>query len=268
MPVASLMMYDAPDIVRRANDAVWIALRDRLRQRGLDVPESLDRSGSHESYWLRPDLAFAQTCGFPYVSELKGRVRLVATPVFDFPGGLGARRASFVVVRQDDPAGSIADLLGRRVAINDWLSNSGMNLLRIAVAPVAREGRFFSDVLVTGGHMASIRAVREGRADVAAIDSITWGQHMRHAPESLSGMRVVAHTPMGPGLPYITRLSAGDAEVGAMRESLVEAIADPANADAVDALGIIGIEVLSDADYAELEAFDAEARRLGYPKVA
>jgi ABC-type phosphate/phosphonate transport system substrate-binding protein len=268
MPVASLMMYDAPDIVRRANDALWIALRDRLRERGMAVPDLLDRTDSHESYWLRPDLVFAQTCGFPYVCELKGKVRLVATPVFHQPGGSGARRASFIVVREDDPAGGLAELTGRRAAINDWLSNSGMNLLRIAVAPYASQGRFFSEVTVTGGHMASIRAIREGRADVAAIDSITWGLHAEHAPETLAGIRILAETPMGPGLPYITRHSATDEEVAALRMSLAEVIADLANAEATGILGLAGIELLSDADYAELEAFDAEARRLGYPKVA
>ena len=199
MPVVSLMMYDAPDIVRRANDALWIALRDGLRRRGVAVPDLLDRTDSHETYWLRPDLAFAQTCGFPYVCELKGKVRLVATPVFRHPGGAGARRASFIVLREDDPAETVAELSGKRAAINDWLSNSGMNLLRIAVAPYARHGRFFSEVTVTGGHMASIRAIREGRADVAAIDSITWGLHAEHAPEALSGIRILAETPMGPG---------------------------------------------------------------------
>ena len=150
MLVASLMMYDRPDAVQRANDALWVALRDRLRARGLNVPDRLDRSGSHESYWLRPDLVFGQTCGYPYMRELKGRVRLVATPVFHYPGGSGARRASFIVVREDDPAGSVEDFAGKRAAINDWLSNSGMNLLRITVAPHAKDGRFFSDVIVTG----------------------------------------------------------------------------------------------------------------------
>lgn len=268
MPVASLMMYDAPDIVRRANDALWVALRDQLRERGLAVPDLLDRSDSHETYWLRPDLAFAQTCGYPYVSELRGKVRLVATPIFRHPGGSGARRASFIVLRDDDAAGTVAELSGRRAAINDWLSNSGMNLLRIAVAPYASQGRFFSDVTVTGGHMASIRAIREGRADVAAIDSITWGLHAEHGPETLAGIRILAETPMGPGLPYITRLSASDDEIAVLRGSLAEVITDPANAKAIDTLGLTGIELLSDADYAELEAFDAEARRLGYPKVA
>jgi len=268
MLVASLLMYDRPDVVQRANDALWAALRDRLQSRGLDVPESLDRSGSHDSYWLRPDLIFGQTCGYPYVEELKGRVRLVATPVFRYAGGNGARRASFIVAREDDPAHSIAELAGKRAAINDWLSNSGMNLLRITVAPHARDGHFFSDVIVTGGHMMSIAAIREGRADVAAVDSITWGLHERYAPETVAGIRIIGETPMGPGLPYITRLSTSDADVADIRASLAEVIADPANAEMLDALGLTGIEVFSDAEYAELEGFRDEARKLGYPKVA
>lgn len=268
MLVASLMMYDQPAMVQGANDAFWAAVRDRLASRGVDAPATLDRSGSHESYWLRPDLVFGQTCGYPYVHELKGKVRLVATPVFRYPGGDGARRASFIVVRDDDPASGIADLSGRRAAINDWLSNSGMNLLRVTVAPHARDGRFFSEVIVTGGHMRSIAAIREGRADVAAIDSITWGLHALHTPDTVAGMRIIGETPAGPGLPYITRLATSDADVAAMREVLAETIADPRNAGPLDVLGLTGIEILSDADYAELEALDAEARRLGYPKVA
>ncbi|MGV3553460.1 phosphate/phosphite/phosphonate ABC transporter substrate-binding protein [Rhizobium sp.] len=268
MLVASLMMYDQPAVVQGANDALWAAIRGRLRARGLEAPESLDRSGSHDSYWLRPDLVFGQTCGYPYVEELKGKVRLVATPVFRYPGGRGARRASFVVVREDDPARDIADLAGRRAAINDWLSNSGMNLLRIAVAPHATDGTFFSEVTVTGGHMASIAAIREGRADAAAIDSITWGLHARHAPHMLAGIRIIGETPMGPGLPYITRLETGDTHIATMREALAEVIADPDNSGALDVLGLTGIEILSDADYAELEGFRDDARKLGYPKVA
>jgi ABC-type phosphate/phosphonate transport system substrate-binding protein len=268
MLVASLLMYDRPDVVQRANDALWIALRDRLRSRGLDVPDALDRSGSHDSYWLRPDLVFGQTCGYPYVEELKGRVRLVATPVFRYAGGKGARRASFIVVRQDDPARSIADLKGKRAAINDWLSNSGMNLLRIAVAPHANGGDFFSDVVVSGGHMMSIAAIREGRADVAAVDSITWGLHERHAPETVAGIKIIGETPMGPGLPYITRLATSDADIAALQEALSEVIADPANAETLATLGLTGIELFSDAEYAELEGFRDEARKLGYPKVA
>src|SRR5262245_52721169 len=126
MPVASLMMFDQPAEARSANDALWVAVRDRMRAGGFDAPDALDRQGTYNSYWLQPDLVFAQTCGYPYVAELKGRVRLVATPVFSYPGGKGAKRASYIVVREDAAAGSLEDLRGQRVAINDWLSNSGM----------------------------------------------------------------------------------------------------------------------------------------------
>ena len=268
MTVASLMMYDQPDRVLSANDALWIAIRDRLRAKGLAVPDALDRSGHYHDSWLRPDLALAQTCGYPYVSELKGKVRLVATPVFSYPGGKGAKRASFIIVGEASAAQALEDLRGGRVAINDWLSNSGMNLLRMSVAPLAGGKPFFSDVIVTGGHLASIAAVREGRADVAAIDSITWGLHARHAPEKIAGVRILAETPMGPGLPYITRHDASDAEVAVLRDAISDALADPSLEAAVDTLGITGIEILDDGDYAELERFRDEALRLGYPKVA
>jgi len=268
MAVASLMMYDQPDQARSANDALWIAIRDRVRAKGFAAPDALDRSGDYHSYWLQPDLALAQTCGYPYVSELKGRVRLVATPVFSYPGGKGVKRASFIVVREDSSAKSLEDLRGKRAAINDWLSNSGMNLLRMAVAPLAGGKPFFSDVVVTGGHLGSIAAVREDRADVAAIDSITWGLHARHAPEKISGVRILAETPMGPGLPYITRFDASDGEVAALRDAISDALADPSIKDALDVLGLTGIEFLDDGDYAELERFRDEALRLGYPKVA
>jgi ABC-type phosphate/phosphonate transport system substrate-binding protein len=266
--VASLMMYDQPDRVRSANEALWIAIRDRLRAKGFPAPDALDRNGDYHSYWLRPDLALAQTCGYPYVSELKGKVRLVATPVFSYPGGKGAKRASFIVVREANAAKSLEDLRGSRAAINDWGSNSGMNLLRIAMAPLAGGKPFFSDIIVTGGHLGSIAAIREGGADVAAIDSITWGLHARHAPEKIAGVRILTETPMGPGLPYITRADASDAEVAALREAISGALADPSVKGAIDVLGLTGIEILDDSDYAELERFRDEALRLGYPKVA
>lgn len=268
MTVATLMMYDQPDRVRSANDALWIAIRDRLRAKGLSAPDVLDRSGHYHDSWLRTDLVLAQTCGYPYVSELKGKVRLVATPAFSYPGGKGAKRASLIVVREDSTAQSLEDLRGQRAAINDWLSNSGMNLLRISVAPIAGGKPFFSEVVVTGGHIASIAAVREGQADVAAIDSITWGLHARHAPEKVAGVRILGETPMGPGLPYITRHDASDAEVAALRDAISDALGDPSLKDVVDVLGITGIEILDDGDYAELERFRDEALRLGYPKVA
>lgn len=268
MAVASLLMYDRPEPVARANDALWAGVAARLGKRGLEAPAALDRAAAYDSYWLRDDLLLAQACGFPYVKKLAGHVRLVATPVYRWPGGDGARRASFIIVREDDKAKDLAAMRGRRAAVNDHLSNSGMNLFRRAVAPLAEGRTFFSTVIVTGGHAASIDAVRDGTADIAAIDSVTWGLFAAHAPERLAGLRILSETALGPGLPLITAPKTGDADLTTIRAALADAIADPTLADAVDVLGLTGLETLNDQAYAELARLESEALALGYPALA
>jgi ABC-type phosphate/phosphonate transport system substrate-binding protein len=267
--IAALAMYDAPAAVAAANDALWAGLRDRLRAEGLaGVPDRLTRGGSYADPWLDPRLLLAQTCGFPYVRHLRGRVRLVATPVYSFPGGTGADRRSVVVVAAEAPFAGVADLRGARAAINDPGSNSGANLFAALVAPLAMNGRLFSSVTVTGGHRESLAAVAAGRADVAAIDSVTFGLLVRHAPEEVAGVRVLAETPGGPGLPLITRGEATDAEVAVLRQGLAGVLTDPGMAAARETLGLVGIELLGDEDYEVLARYAAEAAALGYRELA
>lgn len=267
--IAALAMYDAPAGVAAANDALWAGLRDRLRAAGLaGVPDRLTRGGSYADPWLHPRLLLAQTCGFPYVRHLRGRVRLVATPVYGFPGGTGAERRSVVVVVADAPFAHVADLRGARAAINDPGSNSGANLLAALVAPLSRDGRFFSSVKVTGGHRESLAAVAAGRTDVAAIDSVTFGLLSAHAPEEVASVRVLCETPGGPGLPLITRGAATDGEVAVLRQALADVVADPALAEARATLGLVGIEVLGDEDYEVLARYAADAAARGYRELS
>ncbi|WP_404710045.1 phosphate/phosphite/phosphonate ABC transporter substrate-binding protein [Sphingomonas sp. MMS24-J13] len=197
--LASLAMYNDPPVVRAATRQLWSHVRDSLRAAGLaGIPDALDETIAHDAAWLAPNLLLAQTCGYPFATRLRGRVRLVATPCYDHPGCNGAWGGSFVIVRADEPAISIADLFGRRAAINDRGSNSGYNLLRATVAPHARGGHFFADVIETGGHVASLTAVTTGVADVAAIDCVTWGNIAHHAPERLQSLRILCETPKTP----------------------------------------------------------------------
>ena len=267
MACASLAMYDMLAPVSRGNDTLWHFVRDRLRDAGFAAPEELERQSSHDALWPQPDLILAQTCGYPYITQLKGKVRLVATPIYQFAGGRGTERLSYVVVSVASSYRTLADLRGKTVALNDRGSNSGMNLLRAAVAPLAQDGHFFSDVLVTGGHHASLAAVAAGHADVAAVDTVTFGLLQRHAPESLAGIRVLQSTDSGPGLPLITSLNASDEMVGVLRKALSEAVAT-SSLGLADDLGMIGIEYLTDSDYARLDNYRLQAEKLGYPVIA
>lgn len=268
MPRASLAMYDMLAPVQAANDLLWAGIRDRLRAAGLSAPDRLDREISYSGIWLKPDLLLAQACGYPFIKQLQGKVRLVAAPIYSFAGGEGTDRASVLIARDANITTDLAGFRGTRAAINEPMSNSGMNLFRAAIAPIAGGGSFFSDVIVTGGHLASISAIRDGLADIAAIDTVTWGLVERHAPEMIEGLRVIGETPRGPGLPFITSLATSDGELQVLRTALADAIADINLKPAIQALGLLGVEILSAEDYTGLGRLEDEAVELGYPIIA
>lgn len=268
MSFASLAMYVSPPPVERATQLFWEALGKRLRGYRLDAPEALDGDISYDEAWLRPDLLFGQTCGYPYVQHLRGKVQLVASPVYGLPGCEGPLKCSFIIVNAKSTVTAVEELRGSRAAINEPGSNSGYNLFRHFIAPHAVEGRFFSSVIETGGHRASIDAVARGEADIAAIDCITFGNTLRFDPERIAGVRILAETARGPGLPFITSASTPAKDLIILRRALDETISDPDLAQVCDTLSLRGISLLGDADYEVLAELDREAARHGYPAIA
>ncbi|MBO0902745.1 phosphate/phosphite/phosphonate ABC transporter substrate-binding protein [Jiella sonneratiae] len=266
--VASLGMYDM-DWLRQANDALWAGVAGRLAAAGMtDVPERLDRARPLSEIWRDPALILAQTCGYPLATALAEAVTPVAAPVYRWPGCEGARHRSVVVVRAGAGLESLADLSGRRAALNGADSNSGMNLFRHRIAPLSRNGRFFAGVVVTGSHVASLEAVSAGRADAAAIDCVTFGLVKHHRPERVAGLRIIAETALSPALPFVTRAGASAREIALLRQALAEALADPTLAGAAEALGLCGVEPVTLDDYAVVLKYEREAQAAGYPVLA
>ena len=261
--IAILPMYDLPEI-RRVTDAWWGGLARAFRQAGLrDVPDRLTRDLDLGRGWRDPALLFGQTCGYPLTHGLPGRVRLVATPCYGAAGCEGSAYRSLVVVRADDPAGAFADLLGRTVAINDEESFSGWHAFRALIASEVGGGRFFGKVVHTGGHRASLAAVRAGQADLAAIDCVNHALLARHAPAEIEDTRVLALTPAAPGLPWITAASASDETVARLRDGLFAALADPGLAEVRAILLITGAEVLPLAAYDRIVALVKQGEAVG-----
>ena len=266
MRLASLAMYRDPPVIAEATRALWVYVRDKLRAAGLaDVPERLDEEIAHDAAWRDPRLLLAQTCGYPLATELAGRVRMVATPVYVHPGCEGALNGSFVIVRADAAASSLAEGRGGVASINDRGSNSGMNLLRHAVAPHAGGGSFFASVVLSGSHRASLDLVARGKADVAAIDCVTFGNLARFAPDMVAGVRILAETAKTPGLPLITEAAASDEAVATLRAALYDLSRDPAAAALRGTLGLSGFEVLPESIYDAVLAIERDALALGYP---
>ena len=152
--------------------------------------------------WLRSDLVLAQTCGFPFRAKLHGRVTLIGTPDYGVTGSPPGHYRSVFVACADDPR-DLAALNGTPIAYNDPLSQSGW------AAPqnhAAKLGLTFPAGPCTAGHIASARAVADGRADLAALDAVTWAMIRVHDPALAAALRVVAMTDPARGLPYIAAL--------------------------------------------------------------
>ncbi|MBV9566814.1 MAG: phosphate ABC transporter substrate-binding protein, partial [Hyphomicrobiales bacterium] len=143
-------MYDIPEI-RPAVEKLWNAVARRLREAGLtDVPLTLSRGLTPHESWRHPELILGQSCGYPALHEHRDNLRIVATPIYDAPGCETDTHCSFILVSADSPRSELVDLRGARFALNSWDSNTGMNLPRFALAPLAKGGRFLGEILETG----------------------------------------------------------------------------------------------------------------------
>ncbi len=250
--VASLPMYDLPE-VRAATDAWWRGLAQHFSDVGIAaVPTRLTRGGEGAAFWLRPDLLFSQTCGYPLVTSLAGRVTPVATPEYEFDGCAGPHYCSHVIVADESAWTRLEELRGGRCAVNALDSWSGHQALRRLCAPLAPGGRFFSETLIAGSHRNSIDMVRRRVADVAAIDAVTHGLLSRHAPSALRGVRVLVRTPPAPGLPYIAGSGVSRGDCRRMRAALETALGDSTLDGARHALGITGATLVPPEAYGRL----------------
>src|ERR1700728_3731888 len=129
-------MYHFPWIAA-ANDALWASVAARLAEAGVQAPTRLTRNGDLAGLWRNRALIFSQTCGYPYVTDLKDTVTLIAAPEYSFPGCEDASHRSFLIRRANDPRRALGEFRGGVAALNAHDSNTGMNLFRATIAPVA-----------------------------------------------------------------------------------------------------------------------------------
>nr|WP_240648400.1 PhnD/SsuA/transferrin family substrate-binding protein [Pararobbsia silviterrae] len=267
----SLPMYNVTPRLR----ALWRALVDdaisRLREDGFAdrVVQPDDVGSDLDALWRRDDLLLSQTCGYPLMRVLPASIQIVGTPIFDADGCDGPAYSSVIVVSEAAfarGATSFEPCRGLRVAVNDSMSNSGMNVLRHAVAPFARAGRFFASVVQTGSHLGSLAALAAGTADIAAIDCVTYAfardaHGFAHLPHRVLGLSMQT-----PGLPLIASATVEPALVERLRAALEYAL--DADAERAATLRLKGFAKLERDDYALIVHLEETAIQLGYPQLA
>lgn len=192
-------MYDWPQL-RQSHDTFWSAIHASLARRGIRSPSGLTHTGSCANTWTRADLVFSQTCGLPFRTRLHGRVHLVGTPDYAVQGCPPGYYRSHLVVRQDDWRHTLGDYRHAVFAYNAPDSQSGY---AAALHHAKKHGIHFGNRIQTGGHRASAEAVAHHKADIAAIDAVSW-RMIKRFDTCAPALRVLESTVPTPGLPYIT----------------------------------------------------------------
>ena len=264
---ASFPMYDFEE-VRGAHDVLWRSVARRLERAEMEgVPAALDRArGTHE-LWTDPGLLLSQCCGADLMGRYAEDLTLIATPHYSAPGCEGCLYSSVVIVAEDSPATYLEQLRNCVCVVNGYESHSGANALRALVAPLSREGRFFSRVVTSGSHLASIATIADGGAETAAIDCVTYALAERYRPSLLEGTRRLCYSARAPGIPFVTRAESSEDLIRKLRSALLEAFEEPEVRAAGAAMFIEGVEVLPLSAYERIREFRRLAADQGYPEL-
>lgn len=232
--IAALGMYDRVETAA-AHDRFWALIRDGFFARGIKAPLRLTRGEmAFLPGWLSPDLVFAQTCGYPFRALLQGRVTLVGTPDYGLKDCPPGHYNSVFIARRDDPRPDLPAFSGSRFAFNDPMSQSGWAAPQTHAAAI---GLQLPPALKSGAHRLSALAVAQGRADLAAIDALTWELLKRHDAFTAS-LREITRTAPTPALPYIAGLGVdGDAAFAALQDAV--AALDPADRETLHLRGVL-----------------------------
>lgn len=165
------------------------------RKVGQPITLTHGRSYEHVNTLLRAgklDMALVCTGGYLELAASRPVTRILAVP--RVRGKVTYR--SLVIVRQESKARTFADLVGKRFAFTDPLSNTGcLYPLSLIRAQGTTKERFFSSHTFVGSHDRSIRAVQRGAQDAAAVDSLVFEYFKLRQPEAVKGLRVLHRSP-------------------------------------------------------------------------
>ncbi len=188
---------------------IMAAMAAELRTRGVEVAfdEStddavrLDRicAGAFDVAWV---------CGLLTNELIAGGLdaQIVAAPVFH-----GSRLPvyhSVIVAGAHVGATRLGELGGGRVARNELGSWSGWHAFRQHLIERDLSDRTWEPI-DSGSHLASLQLVRDGAADLAAVDSTVWSS----LGSAVDGVRVIDRTRDWPAPPFSFRMGLDEADV-------------------------------------------------------
>lgn len=206
--------------------------------------ERLLESGEIQLGWM---------CGLLYVQKaLAGNLAgaPVAAPVMQ-----GVRYGNApvyfadVIVHRTSTYHTWADLRGATWAYNEEASYSGFHMLLAHMARRGERRAYFGREVVSGSHLESIRMVREGMADVAAIDSTVLDAAISADVRVREDLRVVESVGPRPMPPWVLSDAVAADVRATVQRALLTLHHDPSGARALAAAQMAHLVDVDDGLY-------------------
>lgn len=175
------------------------------------------------------------------VAEFGDTMAVVGTFDYAVPDSGNGTYRSLIVTGTDRSLDELRSDPQTLAAVNDYASLSGWISFQHVWGGQPQS-------FVTGAHIESVRALGEGRAQVACIDAVSWNLFEEFEPTAVARLRVIGQGPRIPCLPIMTPLHHAD-KVPQLRAAFAAMASDPALADARRALRIRDFLPRDMADY-------------------
>lgn len=194
---AEAMIKDSGDLIKALEKELNVKIKPFVATDYGGVIEAM-RAGHVDVAWFG---------GFSYVlaSSIAG-AEAFAVPV---PSKTGiASYRSCIFVRADGPLKTIADLRGKTLALVDPASNSGNLFPRAVLAKngVAEAESYFSRLIYSGSHNASLLSLKNGKIDAAGSNpEISLNQMIKNGQIGANELRSIACSEPIPNSPFSIR---------------------------------------------------------------
>lgn len=235
--------------------AVISALRTALAQEMSRPVELVQRRTYQEitASILDGSVDAAWICGYPYLQH-RDRLSLLGVPVWQGQ----PHYQSYLIVRDDDPAGELSDLRFGTHAFSDPDSNSGY---LVTASDLARLGEtpesFFSRTVFTYGHRNVVRAVAGGLVRSGSVDGYVWEALARVEPTLTAGTRILTRSEWLGFPPFASRADrASDDDILSFAQALLHLT------DSVPGQEVLRLLFLDGVQEGDVSLFDGIAVRM------
>jgi ABC-type phosphate/phosphonate transport system substrate-binding protein len=215
----------------------WDALWRVVHRHAPWTPPTLAWTGDVHADWRSPACVVSQACGWPIATQLGDLVEVIGAFSFTIAEARGHEYHSTLIAR--DP--HVLDRVGQPdliAAVNSADSLSGCVSLLVSIGRPTWPGV----TRWTGAHAESVRAVSDGMADVASIDSLSLRFIAREHPELVEDLHLVGVGPWVPSPAIVVRRGTSAAQRRELVQGLRAAATDPSVGAALQIDGFVELD--------------------------